>query len=609
MGISREDLHEEFRILAAELSKAIASSLQGCAVGDSRHQIVDIVDASFRGLRSRNEGNANTDLFFAPIPNSLAGDRLYAYTDDSEDSDLSLQDGKGTSQRATKLDRIWPDDELRMSARASMIPSRPKAIQSPELPREPPGVVQIEEDGEIWFVPEVRKSRMPGKTKLGWGEPVKKSKAKRKHKRFTLRTFVLGTTFDYVFGFAMLLNAASMGYQTDYEARRVTDETAAGFQILESVFCGIFTLELLLRLWAMRCDFFKRRNLFWGVFDIAIVTSQLSEEVLRVYAKWSGETESGSQAAGWLNNVRLFRVLRLIRVMRLVRMLKLIGELRTMLSSIMGSLRSLVWAVMLLVLMMFIVGVCITRLVLDQRVFATQKGVEDFNEELVRHFGSLGDSIYALYKCVTGGIDWGDVADPLASYVSIWILPFMMFYIAFALLCMLNVITGVFVETALLNARKDQTNTLVNHVHALYTNLQDEGAITENLDWTSFIDNLDTEKMQIILEEFDIDASEMRAFYKLLDTNDDGSISREEFAEGCKRLRGPAKAYETRHLMRVTARLVEESVEQSRLLQSIFRTLESNGNARSLKRQDNRSLWSAHPLKDSLETVSLFDEV
>lgn len=68
-------------------------------------------------------------------------------------------------------------------------------------------------------------------------------------------------------------------------------------------------------------------------------------------------------------------------------------------------------------------------------------------ESAMEHFGSMTASLYTMHKAIFGGIDWGDATDyAFASYPAL-VLMFMV-YITFAMLCVLNVVTGVFVENA-----------------------------------------------------------------------------------------------------------------------------------------------------------------
>merc|ERR1719213_659182 len=69
-------------------------------------------------------------------------------------------------------------------------------------------------------------------------------------------------------------------------------------------------------------------------------------------------------------------------------------------------------------------------------------------------------TIMTLYQSITGGIDWGDVASPLMEIHPVLGFLFAT-YIAVAVLCVLNVVTGVFVENANKIVRNDIHNQLL----------------------------------------------------------------------------------------------------------------------------------------------------
>merc|ERR1719330_1099584 len=60
-----------------------------------------------------------------------------------------------------------------------------------------------------------------------------------------------------------------------------------------------------------------------------------------------------------------------------------------------------------------------------------------------------------LFKSVCGGISWADAVDPLDGVV--WYLGAVFYiYIAFAYFAVLNVVTGVFCQSAIESAQRDQ---------------------------------------------------------------------------------------------------------------------------------------------------------
>merc|ERR1719201_582068 len=62
-----------------------------------------------------------------------------------------------------------------------------------------------------------------------------------------------------------------------------------------------------------------------------------------------------------------------------------------------------------------------------------------------------------LFYAVTGGADWEPLANPIKDADSFFYFLFF-FYIAFAAFAVLNVLTGMFVDTAMQVAQQDEEN-------------------------------------------------------------------------------------------------------------------------------------------------------
>ena len=65
--------------------------------------------------------------------------------------------------------------------------------------------------------------------------------------------------------------------------------------------------------------------------------------------------------------LRLLRTLRVVRIMRLARVLHLVVELRTMVSSIVASLKPLFWATILFSMLVYAMAVAMTQIANEYR--------------------------------------------------------------------------------------------------------------------------------------------------------------------------------------------------------------------------------------------------
>merc|ERR1719359_1355926 len=79
----------------------------------------------------------------------------------------------------------------------------------------------------------------------------------------------------------------------------------------------------------------------------------------------------------------------------------------------------------------------------------------DVRDQLLAHFGSIYTTMLTLYKCAFGGEDWGEVSALLEGTGDGYYFLFL-FFISFMSIAIMNVIMGLFVDTAMKAAEKDR---------------------------------------------------------------------------------------------------------------------------------------------------------
>lgn len=374
-----------------------------------------------------------------------------------------------------------------------------------------------------------------------------------KQKRKLLR-LVNHPVFDYVVVSMILSNGLLVGIQTDWNARHVSDKAPLPFQVLEIIFCIAFTLELCLRLVAYRCSFFTMSSRWWNIFDFFVVSAQLFEIFMSIVA------------AGLGFSFNLLRILRLIRVIRLARALRLIGDLRTIVSSIAGSFRPLFWTCVLLAMFVYVLGVYFTQVVLNRRLTIKDEGKEAPGD-LEKYWGSLAKAVFSLYCSITGGIDWEVAARPLMDHVSPEMGLIYVLYITFTVFAMLNVVTGVFIESVMKHANSENELRTMHNVQQLFKmlDIDNKGEIT----WDDFEMSLHKPEMMAFFKTIDVDISHAKNLFEVLDVDGSGCINADEFMDGCLRIWSPSKGLDLRVLVRDVNRvaaLVEKSNSYHHLL-------------------------------------------
>merc|ERR1711988_1848312 len=89
--------------------------------------------------------------------------------------------------------------------------------------------------------------------------------------------------------------------------------------------------------------------------------------------------------------------------------------------------------------------------------------------------------MYTLFISVTGGISWYEISDPLFEIAWSTGLIFC-FYIFFTVFAMLNIITGIFLESSLNASKSDHDEVIAEQLHAEDSALKGMKKIFEEAD-------------------------------------------------------------------------------------------------------------------------------
>eukprot|EP00929_Paragymnodinium_shiwhaense_P035851 TRINITY_DN19306_c0_g3_i1.p1 TRINITY_DN19306_c0_g3~~TRINITY_DN19306_c0_g3_i1.p1 ORF type:complete len:554 (+),score=110.49 TRINITY_DN19306_c0_g3_i1:191-1852(+) len=329
--------------------------------------------------------------------------------------------------------------------------------------------------------------------------------------------------FEVGVGCAVVLNAASLGAATEYWAQHRELKTCESLVIIEQLFCLIFTSEWLLRIAAFGLSYFTGHEAWpFNYLDTFLVISQNLEQFLTIFQK--NELFN-------VNTLRTLRALRLIRVTRLLRSFHLFDELRVIVSSVARSASSLGWSVAGLCCVIYIFTVILLQIILSA-------GETEHAEAFEYWFPGVFRTFLTLFECVVGGVSWDEVVQPLVTDIHPLVGVAFCIYVAIALFAMMNLLTGVFVDQAMRVVREDKDTVLAKRIADLFL----DGDTPDELRWEDFEAKVDCKAMQEYFKQINVEASEARHLFDLLDADKSGSIDCKEIVDGCLRLRGPARA-------------------------------------------------------------------
>lgn len=348
--------------------------------------------------------------------------------------------------------------------------------------------------------------------------------------------------FNAIIGLVIVINAITLGVELEVEG--MPEENAGPtpiserlhWYILHFTFCLIFFVELILRLYCLGIRYFFVPS---NLLDFAVVILAVADTWVLPLLNIDGDLAIFS----------VFRMLRMLKLIRLIRLVQMFKELWLIVVGLRESLKTLGWVCLLLVLFIYMCGIFLTTQVghndldFDQHFRETQ----GWDHEV--YFGTVARSMLTLMQVLTRD-GW---SDDIARHV-IKIYPamswFFILFVTFATYGLLSVIVGVIVESTLAEAKHNDDkikkksdsdrSRVLDHLKTVFA-LADEdksGTITM-AEVREAVKNPEiAKKLQLI----GFPVSDPNKIFMLLDVDQSGELTIEEFINGCMRLKGDAKS-------------------------------------------------------------------
>jgi len=393
---------------------------------------------------------------------------------------------------------------------------------------------QVEHAFGAFYAPGSSSARLSG------FERTESGKYKSRSLKSFLKQLLDNRYFEIMTLWLIIGNVVVCGYQIEQMARDGLKTTPAEYRVVDMAFCVYFAVEIFLRYLINRGRFYSMRGWAWNAFDTALAIIQIAEEIL------VGLSEAG--LSGSFRDLQLgVGFFRTVRVLRVLHIIKFQHDLQLLASIVMASWQPFVWAMVFLLLMIYTGSIYVTQIV--HSVLMDSTDMDPVIEQDLRiHFGSVTYSMLSLFKALTGGVDWGDLAQPLIDGISPAMGLGLVFYIAFSIFSVLNIVTGTFVAEAISRAKEVRMLFSASQAHRLFRTLdvQDSGFIA----FEDIEKHLEDDDVQDYFETIDVDPSEAKCLFEILDIDGSGQIELSEFLEGVLRLQEPARALDVMINMR-----------------------------------------------------------
>jgi voltage-gated sodium channel len=231
----------------------------------------------------------------------------------------------------------------------------------------------------------------------------------------SIKTFIDSSSFQHFITTLIVLNGITMGLETSREFM-LSWATAIG--VFNTFVIGTFVIEIVLRIYVYRWNFFKDP---WSLFDLFVVA-------ISVMPVGEG-----------------FEILRVLRVLRLFRLVTVVPQMRKIVAALASVIPGMLSIAGILTLFFYVFAIMATQL---------------FRDEFPQWFGTLGESFYTLFQIMTlESWSMGIVRPILEVYPLAWI--FFIIFIFVATFIMINLIVAIVVDAmAVINSDESANEAL-----------------------------------------------------------------------------------------------------------------------------------------------------
>ncbi|CAE7243012.1 CACNA1S, partial [Symbiodinium natans] len=234
--------------------------------------------------------------------------------------------------------------------------------------------------------------------------------------RKIVKRVITSTWFECFAMVMIMLHSLFIGLQINHLAVTLNPDAGIFWRSIDLGFGTFFGLEVCVRLYVYQLRFFTMHGCAWNILDFVVSALQMFEEIVALTAS-SSDLEMAQSGV-----MRVMRILRGVKVMRLIRAVRYADELQLVVSCLLLSLRTFMWALSLLVMTIYVMAIYVTQAVYVYRLEnppGESPATDLANERLEEFWGrGLLISMLSVFQALTGGVDWGDVCAPLIDYIS-----------------------------------------------------------------------------------------------------------------------------------------------------------------------------------------------
>eukprot|EP00401_Gymnodinium_catenatum_P036134 CAMPEP_0117483510 /NCGR_PEP_ID=MMETSP0784-20121206/13974_1 /TAXON_ID=39447 /ORGANISM="" /LENGTH=759 /DNA_ID=CAMNT_0005278043 /DNA_START=194 /DNA_END=2473 /DNA_ORIENTATION=+ len=425
-----------------------------------------------------------------------------------------------------------------------------------------------------------------------------------------LAKIVQSKAFELMSAFVVIANTIVMAFRANFYLENVEgnlegnaaeiDIDTTFYDAVDFFFLGYYSMEIALKAAVHRAYLFVGSEVSWNVVDLCLVILAVYDKAITSIAGLTG----GSNPTF----LRAARILKLVKPLRVVRVIRAFNELRVILASIIGTMISLLWSLVMIIFILYMFSLAMVSRLTDFMLEEGSNLDSKLRSDIMDQFGGVDVGMITMFKAMTGGNDWDLYYTTLVQTGRVNSGGFL-FIIFFIQVSFLNILTGIFVEKALKIAQPDR-GVMAKDIRekdeldaaALTLIVRDideagEGYITREK-FTSYFRQAHGAK---ILSHFAVSGIAIKSpatFFKVVAAMlDRDEISIAQFVGCCMRLRGEASQVEVQ-------RLVAYSESSIKRLEQFMGQVDEGSKAMSIVQKQNQTIERMSVLLQKIHSQS-----
>jgi len=366
--------------------------------------------------------------------------------------------------------------------------------------------------------------------------------------------------FELICGVIILLNAIVVALEMQYNGRDIghdlgiagydkpTYQLSKFFGVVNVMFNVIFTLELGVRVYSLRCEALKS---VWIWLDFVVVPISWLE-ILRV-------TKVNASI------IRIFRLARTIRVVKIFRAMGTFRVLYFMIRTLAAGTPALIWSFVIIVAIQVCSALICIQMLTPYMEDISQGDEEDrfARERCFSYFGTFSNAMFTMFEVTDG--NWIIPVRLLIRHVDPWWGLYFILYRCVLFFSIGKIVAAVFItETQrLVEHDKDMQSIKAKHKAQLFQASVVEMFQAMDTDDSMMISRRELEEIagnrevQDYARHLELDAAHLDDLFDLLQSPD-GFIHVEDFIKGLPKLKGPASSLELCALIQMVKALAKD---------------------------------------------------